>query len=275
MKKLYSYIVLLFLSIIAWVIYFSHWKNSIYHEELFAAISTVFFSSIAGIHVFYTSNKDSILLSIKSLFNGNEKVYVSFSYLLKIKLNGTNKYLMVRGNKLRHQYQPVGGVYKRFPSLAEKWNLWEASEARNDPKNSDDLRFYTKKKHLPEIRKWFYSGKNREVDVWREFCEELLEKEILPQDIFKTIRPEFMKSHEDTLIQRKGIDTRQFLIYNIFCIHLSPEQENALVSLHSTASMNEKYAFVDEADLDKELFTKNNTEYQLGFHARYLNNNNP
>ena len=182
---------------------------------------------------------------------------------------------MVRGGKIRHQYQPVGGVYQKFPSITEKWNKWEASEARNDPKNSEDLRFYTKKKYLPEIKKWFYSGKNREIDVWREFCEELLETEILPSEVFKTIKPEFAKSHEDALIQRKGINERQFLIYNVFCIHLSDEQEAALVSLFESAPMTEKYAFVDEGELDKELFIRNETEYQLGFHARYLNNNTP
>ena len=275
MKKLYLYILLFLLSIIAWIFYFFHWKEAIYGEESFAVISTVFFSSIAGIHGFYASNKDSIFLAIRCLFNRNEKVYVSLSYLLKIKLKGSNKYLMVRGGKIPNQYQPVGGVYHKFSSITEKWNTWEASEARNDPKNSDDLRFFTKKKHLPEIRKWFYSGKNREIGVWREFCEELIESEILPNDAFRTIKPEFVKSHEASLIKRKGINETQFLIYNIFCIHLSDEQEEALVTLNNSTPMTEKYVFVNEVELDKELFIRNEKEYQLGYHARYLNNNSP
>jgi hypothetical protein len=273
MGKLYLYSFLFITSIVAWIFYFTHWKHAEYNEEAFTIISTAFFTSIAGGHSFVSSNKDSIFLAVKCLFKRKERVYVSLSYLFKIKLKGENKYLMVKGNKVRHQYQPVGGVYKKFSSIAENWRKWEAEEARNTIENSDDLRFFTKRKYIPAIRKWFYEGKSREVDVWREFHEELIGSGILPNSEFQHIKPEFVNSTEEVLITRKGFTEKQFLIYNIYNVILSDGQQIKLNELLESNSLTEHYAFVDECDLDKELFIINNKEYQLGYHARYLKNN--
>nr|WP_241158244.1 hypothetical protein [Adlercreutzia sp. ZJ138] len=35
---------------------------------------------------------------------------MSAAYLFRIKVGG--KYLLIRGNRIKDQYQPVGGVYK-------------------------------------------------------------------------------------------------------------------------------------------------------------------
>ena len=180
---------------------------------------------------------------------------------------------MVKSNKIENQYQPVGGVYKRFPSSEIKMREWSATESKNDKKNKDDLRFKTKRKYLPEIRKWFFQGVNREVDVWREFCEELILTGILPKECFEFVKPEFLYSNEEPLIFRKGKKVKQFLIYNIFTINFSEKQSKAIENLYSKNDLTEEYAFVDEEDLDKELFINNDKEYLLGYHARYIKNN--
>ena len=42
----------------------------------------------------------------------NKLVRLSIAYLIRIKIG--NQYLLVRGERLSHQYQPVGGAYKFY-----------------------------------------------------------------------------------------------------------------------------------------------------------------
>lgn len=246
-------------------------RNGDYADELFNFALIGIPASFGALFDFVLENRERLKLAIQCfLFKRNDDIYVSLSYLLRIKLRGENKYLMIRGNKLKGQYQPIGGVYKKYDSLGEKWNRWGAREEKNDPENSDDLRFRVKRKFIPEIRKWFYQRKNREIDVWREFCEEAVQSGILPKEEFNHIRPEFLYSVEEPLIFRKGKKINQFLIYDIFQVNLTESQEEALRTLYEQGQVVHDYAFVDESDLDKELFTFNNQEHQLGFHARYL-----
>lgn len=271
MIKFYLYLILFASSSTALVFYECGNKNGPYSIELMTFASIGIPASIGALLSFILDYKNSILLSLRCLlFKRNQITYVSLSYLFKIKLKGENKYLVIRGNKIKNQYQPVGGVYKKFSSLDLKWKEWGALETKNNPEDSDDLRFEVKRKFIPEIRKWFYKRKNRETDVWREFCEELIITGLLPEKTFRYIKPEFLYSKEETLIFRKGKDTKQFLIYDIYTLNLSSEQEQSIVQLHKNAAITERYAFVEEKDLDKELFIYNQEEYQLGYHARYL-----
>ena len=270
MVKLYLSILLFILSSIGFVFYETSWRLTEHHEIIHDVISAALFGSLGFLLSYLSSNWGAIRLSIRCQFKRKEIIYVSLSYLFRIKIKGQNKYLMVKSNKIPNQYQPVGGVYKRFPSSIIKWREWEASEAKNDKHNSDDLRFNVKRKHIPEIRKWFYQRENREVDVWREFCEELVLTTILPKEHFEHIKPEFLYKKEEALIFRKGKNIKQFLIYDIFTINFSEKQEVAISNLLQQSEITDQYAFVNEEDLDKELFTINNKEYQLGYHARYL-----
>lgn len=270
MVKLYSITILFLLSVIALVYYELNWKLTDHHEVIHDFIIAALFGTGGYLLNYLSSNWGAIKLALKCQLHKNEDIYVSLSYLFKIKIDGENKYLMVKSNKIPNQYQPVGGVYKRFPSSVLKWREWGANEAKNDRENKDDLRFNVKRKHIPKIRKWFYQRENREVDVWREFCEELVITGILPKNGFEHIKPEFLYRKEEHLIFRKGKENKQFLIYDIFSINFSKEQEEAIFNLYNQDELTEGYAFVDERDLDKELFIINNKEYQLGYHARYL-----
>lgn len=44
----------------------------------------------------------------------NEDVRFSISYLIRIKIPSTSKFLLVRGHRIKDQLQPVGGVYKNL-----------------------------------------------------------------------------------------------------------------------------------------------------------------
>ncbi|SFT74832.1 hypothetical protein SAMN05216474_2133 [Lishizhenia tianjinensis] len=270
MIKLYFSLIAFILSIIGLYFYETNWRTTEHHEIIHDLLIGFPFATGGFILNFISENRGALLLALKCHFKKNDEIYVSLSYLFKIKIKGDNKYLMVKSNKITNQYQPVGGVYKRFPSITDKWRKWGAKETSNDRCNSDDLRFKVKRKFIPEIRKWFYKKENREVDVWREFCEELLSTGILPKNIFEHIKPEFLYSIEESLIFRKGQEIKQFLIYDVFTINFSSEQEQAVIDLLEQAEITDKYAFVEESDLDKELFNINKIEYQLGYHARYL-----
>lgn len=271
MVKFYLYLILLISSSVALIIYENGYRNHEYANEIWTLASTGLAASIGALISFLLENWGALKLSIRCLlFKRNDPTYVSLSYLFRIKLKGRNKYLMVRGSKIKGQYQPVGGVYKKYASLEEKWQKWGALEAKNEPENSDDLRFTVKRKFIPEIRKWFYQRKNREIDVWREFYEEILISGILPKEDFTHIKPEFLYSKEERLIFRKGRDEKQLLIYDIYTINMTPAQELVLEQLYTNAAITHEYAFVDEKDLDKEIFINNEVEHQLGFHARYL-----
>jgi len=177
---------------------------------------------------------------------------------------------MVRGNRIRRQYQPVGGVYKRYPSSEGLFNEMNAKGAKIEENNADDLRFYVKGGNVLKIINWFFSRKNREIDVWREFHEELISNGILPQEKFRFIKPEYLHSKHERLITRRGINAKQYLIYDIYTISFTEEQKKALRDLLKESEFTETYAFVNEEDLDKELIYYDNEEYQLGFHAKYL-----
>ena len=42
----------------------------------------------------------------------NKEIYLSFSYIYRIEIDG--KYLLVRGRRMKDRYQPIGGVYKFY-----------------------------------------------------------------------------------------------------------------------------------------------------------------
>ena len=64
-------------------------------------------------------NKDKISTYLQSNFTKikNEDVRFSISYLIRIKIPGTSKFLLVRGHRIKDQFQPVGGVYKKHNSF--------------------------------------------------------------------------------------------------------------------------------------------------------------
>lgn len=273
MKKVYVAIVSFLASLVLGYYYFIIGTENKYKEMLFAVFWIFFSGSITAFFTYLSDNYKAVLLAIRCLFYPNQRIYVSLSYLFQIKLKGKNVYLMVKGNRIDWQYQPVGGVYKIYPSIGDKWIKWGAEAYKNKPEDSDDLRFTAKRSAIPEIRKWFFEGKNREIDIWREFSEELFSTEILDKDQFGYIKAEYSCHYEEHLIKRIGIDERQFLIYNVYGLNLTDNQEVILSDLYNTKKLSYKYAFVDEKFLDKELFKADGIEYKIGGHAKYLMQN--
>jgi hypothetical protein len=174
---------------------------------------------------------------------------------------------LVRGSKI-DQYQPVGGVYKLVGNkcIIKEWE----AEPKSDKKNKKDLRFFVKAKYLPKIIKWFKSGKDREVGIWREFFEELVETKIVSKKNFSTINAEQIKTVNKLLIKENRFkdETYHTLIYNIYSVELNNKQTKELEKLMTSNPITNDYAFVTRDEIKKECF--NNSKTRIGQHTKYI-----
>lgn len=267
--RFFSYLLVLFLSIsYLFYRYFVLNNASDFHKEILVPIAIgLIMTTMVGIYEIAKTHGKYSWLAIKCwLLIPNKIVYVSLSYLIRIKLSGSEKYFLVKGSKI-NQYQPVGGVYKLVGSK-DIYKEWEAS-VKADTKNPRDLRFFIKAKYLPDVLKWFKSGKDREVGIWREFQEELIETGILTNENFKTIRAEYLYTKEKLLLRETRFHNETFhtLLYNVFSIELNDKQFNELKSLEQKRIYTKKYAFVTEDEIKKECFNESKTK--IGQHTKY------
>lgn len=209
----------------------------------------------------------------------NEDVRFSLSYLIRIKIPGTSKFLLVRGNRIKDQLQPVGGVYKKINGFSEfeKWGLKEdcASKGiKSDDVSKDDLRFRVKGKYALEVIKWFESRKDRETTYEREFNEELIADHGFDKDIF------YSKSFREVQKVMKVFGYSTFhqcyevLIYDIVEFIPTPEQETELKKLLETPrNLNDDFMIVDISEIERLLVMENEEQIaKIGSYTKYLIN---
>lgn len=196
----------------------------------------------------------------------NTDVRLSFSYLFRIQVDG--KYLLVKGNRLKNQFQPVGGVYKYYdeakPALDGMKYRPDVKMGNSD--ETDDLRIRIKGRYLLRFMDWFLSMKDREYDPYREFKEELIESNFLPENSFKVIE------YRKVFVHNKGVtfsihnDCRELIYADIFELKMSAEQEAII-----------KKAVIDYPDLlclatDSELKSEcyNGVEKNIGNNGKWI-----
>ena len=113
----------------------------------------------------------------------SEKVRVSISKVVRILVGG--RYLLVK-NRHTYEYQPVGGVLKRFPSSQpELCRLFVTDDEKYpiDDINRGDLRIMLPYSSIQEFITWLKTRRGRENSPHREFYEELILPGILPVEI--------------------------------------------------------------------------------------------
>lgn len=158
----------------------------------------------------------------------DQDVRLSIAYLFRLEVDG--KYLLVKGNRLKKQFQPVGGVYKFYteakPTL-EKWKYRPDTKMGNIDE-TDDLRIYIKGKYLLKFMEWFDSMRDREYDPYREFCEELLETKLLPVDLFGRLKYRKVKVHNDGVLYSRYMKCNELVYADIFDLELSDEQKSLI-----------------------------------------------
>lgn len=109
-------------------------------------------------------------------FIRKDKIRVSMSYIYKIEIDD-DKYLLVKNSHQENTYQFVGGKYKYYDSAVDclkKLEMEPDDKLKQTQKRKRDIAFYIPAKNFYKFLKWFESGKDREIDHYREFEEELL-----------------------------------------------------------------------------------------------------
>lgn len=219
--------------------------------------------TILGIAI---ANYKRIWLCLQSLRRWNEEIRFSIAYLYQIKIG--DRYLLIKGNKI-DQYQPIGGVYKYYDSfkdLANRINIeFENKEGFYEEK---DLRFYAKGRHTTTILDWFNTGSNREISVYREFVEEIIEPGILPIDVLKNIKIEFIKQVKPKMAYSTHFGKNEILVFHIFRIEM--EELHIETIKEYTENKNSILKLINRKDIKKECTDHNGKSTKIGVHTKYI-----
>ena len=170
-------------------------------------------------------------------------IRLSVSYLFRIKVAG--KYFLIKGKRFE-QFQPVGGVFKRYPSsevFFSSINALDNDLIPIDEKSDGDLRVRVKGSHLIGFLKWFYSMNGREVSGWREFYEELISTNLFPESIFPYISYQYVRRYSHPIRYSNYAQSKEILIAEIYELVLTPRQEEFLLDLVN--SQSQEYIWAD------------------------------
>lgn len=193
-------------------------------------------------------------------------VRLSISYLFRIEIDG--KYLMVKGNRLKNQYQPVGGVYKYY---TEAKTTLEGFGFRPDTKigntdETDDLRIQIKGEKILQFMEWFLTMKDREYDPTREFIEELIDTGLIPEGCFKPLRYRKVGIHNNGIQYSQYLSCYEFLYADIFEIIMTPEQKSAIKA--AVLNNPDKLCLASAEELKTECY--NGISKNLGTNATWV-----
>jgi len=227
--------------------------------------------------------KDRFIIKFKSNFTQikNQDVRFSMSYLIKIKIPDSSKYLLVRGHRIPDQFQPVGGVYNKYNGFSEfeQWGYKEDSSSKgikSDSISRNDLRFRTKGKHTLDVIKWFESRKNRETTYHREFAEELINDNGFDSSIFSPQNLQFREVQRVMKVFNYSTfhSCYEVLIYDIVELIPTPEQGEELKKfLNEPRSRENDLMVVDISEIEQLRIMENEEQIgKIGEHTKYLIN---
>jgi hypothetical protein len=209
-------------------------------------------ASCIDFFVFIFENKKRWKLLWPKIWKPNTSVRLTVAYLFRIEVNG--KYMLIKRHKNDFTgFQPVGGAYKYFKeensANFDKLGITPCNHVPRDGATENDLRIVIKKrKKILEFFKWFDSRENREIDPWREFCEELIESGLLPSNVFKHIKYTYVGQHQEGILRNEDYPIDQFRHADIFELRLENDaQKNAIKGLEK----NPNIAFVTSEEIKK------------------------
>lgn len=215
------------------------------------SIGLVLASFIDLIVYLYENRKDWKLIKTK-FWKRNSAVRVTVAYLFRIEDNG--KYMLIKRHKKDFVgYQPVGGAYKYFKEenrdIFDKLGITPCNQIPRDVSTENDLRIIiNKRKNLIDFLKWFDGRKNREIDPWREFYEELIEPGLLTDNLFKHIKYAYIGKHKEGILKTDDYPIDQFRYADIFELRLENDlQKKAIRDLIN----REEIVFVTAEEIKK------------------------
>jgi hypothetical protein len=209
----------------------------------------------------------------------NKKIRLSLSYIYKIQIPETNKYLLVRNRRISHQFQPVGGVYKRYGDdhLFNSWEVeWDSvSNGMDvDGTSENDLRFRVQGKYVPAVLKWFEENREREVCASREFQEELLDTNILCAENFRKIQYKHIKRFSKNFSWSRYHNCHEILVFDVMELLPSEAQKVALKKLYKNyKNPPNEFAIVTPEDISyHRIMEKGNQLAKIGEHTNLIIN---
>jgi hypothetical protein len=142
----------------------------------------------------------------------------------------------------------VGGVFKRLTKASyrlKQLGVQDDDKLPIDSASRDDLRVRVPLKNLAEFLEWYRTASGRETTPDREFREELIETSILPEQKFKHIFHERVRTHVDGIHWSPHFNCHEVLIAEIYELNPTSEQKEILIELQTRAS--EEYIWCDES----------------------------
>lgn len=206
------------------------------------------------VHILSINNRVWLALLCNTVYR---KLYIRFSisYLFKIKIDDC--YLLVRGNRLKDQFQPVGGVYKRFRAsnaLFTKYGILDDEHMPIDGISKDDLRLLVPARNVIKFIKWYNSRVDREITPEREFREELVNPGILTNKRFNNIEYKYLRTKETRIRYSTYFQCREILIADIYELELNEKQTKELKRLKRVESVN--VVWLDALTIRKSGYSK-------------------
>lgn len=220
-------------------------------NNILVGIFINFVTALTGyIIAIITENYGDIKMSISCYFQyKNEDIRISISYLYRIKVEG--KYLLVKSKRIKEQYQPVGGVYKKYETAnkyLDKLGIKDDNGFYFDKDNEDDLRLMVPSKNLNKFIKWFDSREDRELDPTREFREELVNEDVISNDIFQYFKYRFIRQIKNPIKYSEHFACNEILISNIYELLPNELQLSQLKKLLTKKNTYYKWFTCNEID---------------------------
>lgn len=187
----------------------------------------------------------------------NKKIRVSASYLISI--HSGDRYLLVRGNRIPTQFQPVGGVFKATQDTWTK-ELQQRLGAELDDRflpdtdSERDLRLRIPGRNLHRFIRWFNRREGRELFPFREFYEELIVTGILKAKTFPYFDCEFVRTCHTGLTFDPHSQLTQIIIAEIYELRPSRDQAREIDQL--CANPPEGVAFALASELRQRHFSQ-------------------
>lgn len=239
--------------------------------RIVSAIASGFFGAAISALYEYVDTKGQGIKTwfLSQILYSKENIYVSFSYLYRIEVDG--KFLLVRGNRLPNQYQPAGGVYKYYDeakSFLTELKYTPNTEMGNG-NETDDLRLSMKGKYFLKFMEWFLAMKDREYDPTREFAEELIETDILPENEFRKIKYRKVWEHNVGFTWSQPLRKHEVIYADIFELKLTERQKEIIRNAAQNHPDKICLATPDEMKCRRyngsvEMNLSNNTPWLLG-----------
>jgi len=227
-------------------------------------------------------NRNHLSLYAKTKFGKYKDEYIRFSLsgLYKIQIPDTNTYMLVLNRRIENQLQPVGGVYKRYPTSDSLFNEWgfKPDNLKNgldvDKYSNGDLRFMVKGKHAIDVLNWFGSQKGRETEPRREFKEELIDTNILDQKTFSNFDQQLIRRYSTDIKWSDFFGCNEILVYDVFELLPNEDQKKSLIQLAEKGSnLSLGYAIASCDEIEQLRFMEKGRQIaRIGQHAHLLIN---